>query len=127
MQRTTNSKSIAPRGRSNLPANRRVAAPTNRNVSLNRTRAPVPAKKPVVEKKKEEPKVDTRTAEEIDASYRANVARFMNAKKNFDDAYERKVGELKAHFGVKEQKSNPKEDQKAEERKSTASSSEERK
>ena len=119
MQRTTAAnKSIAPRGRSNLTANRKVAVPTNRNVSLNRTKVPV---KKQVEEKKEEIKVDTRTAEEIDASYKANVARFMNAKKNFDDAYERKVGELKVHFGVKDTKPNPNE----EERKSTSGTSDE--
>ena len=119
MQRTTANKSIAPRGRSNLTASRKATVPTNRNVSLNRTKAPA---KKQVEEKKEEPKVDTRTAEEIDASYKANVARFMNAKKNFDEAYDRKVTELKAAYGLKETKPAPPIE---EERKSTSDSSDE--
>ena len=45
------------------------------------------------------PVVDTRTAEEIDASYKKNLALFNAAKAKFDDAFERKMEEIKTVFG----------------------------
>ena len=106
MQRTT--KQTAPRGRSNLTTNRRVPVPTNRNVSVNRTKAPASksvrpvAAKPAAAPKPEEPKVDTRTAEEIDRSYKEKLARFNAAKNGFQEAMDKKVKELKEHFGVRD-------------------------
>ena len=105
MQRTQRTTAPAPRGRSNLTATRKVPVPTNRNVSLSKSKPVAKKITPVV--KQEEPKEDTRTAEEIDASYKRNVARFNAAKQAFDGAYARKVAELKTHFGVKDAKEVP--------------------
>ena len=52
-----------------------------------------------VGKENKPPVVDTRTAEEIDASYKKNLALFNAAKAKFDDAFERKMEEIKTVFG----------------------------
>ena len=105
MQKTTTTKPVtkpyvAP-GRSNA-ANRRTGASVNRNTStLNRGKAPAKAAQKSPPLKEEPPKIDTRTAEEVDASYRANVARFRAAQEKFNEAYERKIEEFKAHLGAR--------------------------
>ena len=45
------------------------------------------------------PKVDTRTDEEIDASYKKNLALFNAAHARFEEAYEKKMEEIKSFYG----------------------------
>ena len=45
------------------------------------------------------PAVDTRTPEEIDASYRRNVARFEEAKAKFETALANKMNEIASVYG----------------------------
>ena len=62
-------------------------------------KAKAPPKK---EEKKEEKKPDTRTAEEIDASYRKNCELFEKAKAGFENSFARKLVEFAAAYGCQE-------------------------
>ena len=93
-------KGYVPPGRSNI-ANRKPGVSAPRNTSLvNRGKAPVKPAQVKVDDKPEAPVVDTRTAEEIDASYKKNLARFKAATDAFNKAYASKLDELKAAYGL---------------------------
>ena len=64
----------------------------------------MPAKSPqkrqiVAKKENAAPAVEQRTAEEIDASYRKNLARFEEAKAKFETALANKMNEIAAVYG----------------------------
>ena len=72
-----------------------VGKSPNKTAARPGVRAPVKQQ----EKKQEEKKVDTRTPEEIDASYKANLAKFEAAQKAFKDSLAKKMVELAAANG----------------------------
>ena len=53
----------------------------------------------LTKKKSKEPVTDTRTAEEIDASYRRNLALFMKVDKEYNQAFKSKMNQIKAAIG----------------------------
>ena len=95
-------KPAANRGRSNLTNEQRGRVPVPSNRSTSQRRNGAAAKKPAKAPEKVEPKVDTRTAEEVDRDYKATLARFMAAKNDFEDSYKRKVEEIRKACGIEE-------------------------
>ena len=72
--------------------------------SQGRSASKQPAKSPqkkqiAANKENAAPAVDTRTAEEIDASYRRNLARFEEAKAKFETAFANKMNEIRRVYG----------------------------
>ena len=81
---------IADRGRSNI-RNKSTTVACRTNIKQNTAVTKSQAKEP--------PEVDTRTAEEIDASYKRNLALFNATAAKFEEAYARKMEEIKGFYG----------------------------
>ena len=72
----------------------------NQGRSASKQPAKSPQKRQIVAKKENvAPEVEQRTAEEIDASYRKNLARFEEAKAKFETALANKMNEIAAVYG----------------------------
>ena len=71
----------------------------NQGRSVSKQPAKSPQKRQIVAKKENAAPPVERTAEEIDASYRANLARFEEAKAKFETALANKMNEITAVYG----------------------------
>ena len=78
-------QTINKRGLSKTPAKQQAKSPQKKAI--------------VAQKENAAPAVDTRTPEEIDASYRRNVARFEEAKAKFENAFASKLVEFQRVYG----------------------------
>ena len=101
MQRNTRTKPSIPRANLATTATKRVPVPSNRSTS-NRNRGVAISKVAPKKETAAAPKVevDTRTAEEVDRSYKDTLARYLAAKESYERSYKRKMNELQEAFGL---------------------------
>ena len=99
LQRAKRVPSAAPSTNKQITAKYRVPIPQRSTSNRKGAAARKVANAGKVTPPKEE--VDTRTAEEIDASYQKTLAKYMAAKQSYEAAYTRKMNELEQALGIK--------------------------